>query len=108
MRAQPERLQPRAVAAASPTWACSACLSPKPTADLGGGPVDVMLVMEAFGRALVLEPYLATVVLAGGCLRDAGSATQQRERMAARDRTSGETTYAFAHVERGARYDLAT
>ena len=31
----------------------------------GGGGIELMLVMEAFGRALVLEPYLATVVLAG-------------------------------------------
>ena len=32
---------------------------------IGAGPVDIMIVMEAMGRALVLEPYLATVVLAG-------------------------------------------
>ena len=31
----------------------------------GGGAVEIMLVMEAFGRALVVEPYLATVVLGG-------------------------------------------
>src|SRR5690348_11999305 len=36
---------------------------------LGGGPVETMIVMEAFGRALALEPYLATVVLGGGLLR---------------------------------------
>src|SRR5215204_6107696 len=35
----------------------------------GGGPVETMIVMEAFGRALALEPYLATVVLGGGLLR---------------------------------------
>src|SRR5579863_5179190 len=43
----------------------------------GGGAVDIMLVMEALGRALALEPYLATVVLAGTALRLAGSAAQQ-------------------------------
>src|SRR5919206_2214163 len=32
----------------------------------GGGPTETMIVMEAFGRALALEPYLATVVLGGG------------------------------------------
>src|SRR5271156_7201659 len=42
----------------------------------GGGPVDVMIVMEAFGRVLALEPYLATVVLAGTALGHAGSAAQ--------------------------------
>jgi len=40
-------------------------------------PIDVMLVMEAFGRVLALEPYLATVVLSGTALRLAGNATQQ-------------------------------
>ena len=44
----------------------------------GGGAVEIMLVMEAFGRALVLEPYLATVVLGGTALRSAG-ATAQRQ-----------------------------
>lgn len=36
---------------------------------LGGGPVELMLMMEQFGRGLVVEPYLANVVLAGGILR---------------------------------------
>ena len=39
----------------------------------GGGPVETMIVMEAFGRALALEPYLATVVLGGGFLRRGAS-----------------------------------
>ena len=72
---------------------------------LGGGAVDVMLLMEAFGRSLVLEPYLATVVLAGGCLRHAATPKQRGELLPAL--ISGDTTYAFAHVERGARFDLA-
>src|ERR1700739_2943548 len=38
----------------------------------GGGPIEVMLVMEAFGRVLALEPYLATVVLSGTALRLCG------------------------------------
>src|SRR2546421_6892771 len=40
----------------------------------GGGSVETMIVAEAFGRALALEPYLATVILGGGLLRHAGSA----------------------------------
>ena len=71
---------------------------------LGGGATDVMLLMGAFGRALVLEPYLATVVLAGGCLRHAASEAQRAEFLPGL--ISGEKTYAFAHVERGARFDL--
>ena len=43
----------------------------------GGGAIETMLVMQAFGRVLALEPYLATVVLAGTALRLAGSEPQQ-------------------------------
>ena len=71
----------------------------------GGGGIEVMLVMEAFGRALVLEPYLATIVLAGTALRLAGSEAQQAAlvpRLA-----EGELLLAFAHSERQARYDLS-
>jgi alkylation response protein AidB-like acyl-CoA dehydrogenase len=38
----------------------------------GGGAQEIMLVMQAFGRALILEPYLATVVLGGTALKVAG------------------------------------
>src|SRR5260370_30198660 len=41
-----------------------------------GGPVETMIVMEGFGRALALEPFLATVVLGGGFLRHGGSPPQ--------------------------------
>jgi len=71
---------------------------------IGGGPVETMIVMEAFGRGLVVEPYLATVILGGGLLRHAGSEAQKGEflpRIAA-----GELTMALAQVERGSRYDL--
>ncbi|ACA14804.1 acyl-CoA dehydrogenase domain protein [Methylobacterium sp. 4-46] len=71
---------------------------------IGGGPVETMIVMEAFGRALVLEPYLATVVLAGGLMRRAASAAQRAEWLPGL--IGGETRYAFAHHERQARYDL--
>src|SRR5690349_19268628 len=58
----------------------------------GGGPVDVMLLMDAFGRHLVLEPYLATVVLAGGVLRHAASAEQRAAWLPSL--IAGETIYA--------------
>jgi pimeloyl-CoA dehydrogenase small subunit len=70
----------------------------------GGGPVETMIVMEAFGRGLVLEPYLATVVLGGGLLARAGS-TAQLGALLPRV-ASGETLLAFAHLERHSRYDL--
>src|SRR3984893_8579594 len=43
----------------------------------GAGAVETMIVMEALGKALVLEPYLATVVISGGFLRRGGSAEQK-------------------------------
>ena len=43
----------------------------------GAGAVETMIVMEALGKALVLEPYLATVVIGGGFLRRGGSAEQK-------------------------------
>jgi pimeloyl-CoA dehydrogenase small subunit len=70
----------------------------------GGGPVDVMLLMQAFGRHLVLEPYLATVVLGGTAIRLAGNAAQQGEVLP--EIAAGTVKLAFAHDERQARYDI--
>src|SRR3954451_9775175 len=70
----------------------------------GGGGVETMLVMEAFGRALALEPYLTTIVLAGTALRLAGNETQNGALLPAV--AAGEKLLAFAHGERQARYDL--
>src|SRR5215469_15780255 len=64
----------------------------------GGGPVETMIVMEAFGRGLVLEPYFATVILGGGLLRHAGSLAQQRALMP--EIALGKLKLAFAHIER--------
>ena len=70
-----------------------------------GSPVETMIIMEAFGRALVLEPYLATVVLGGAFLQRGGSETQ---RAAYLPRIAeGSLRLAFAHTERQSRYDLA-
>jgi pimeloyl-CoA dehydrogenase small subunit len=72
---------------------------------IGGGPVETMIVMEAFGRALTLEPYLASVVLGGGFLR-LGASPAMRAALIPRI-ASGELKLSFAHTERQARYDLA-
>jgi pimeloyl-CoA dehydrogenase small subunit len=71
----------------------------------GGGPIETMIVMEAFGRGLVLEPYLATVVLGGGLLRHGAGDAQKSELIP--KIASGDLRLAFAHGERQARYDLA-
>jgi len=69
-----------------------------------GGPVETMIVMEAFGRALTLEPYLATVVMGGGFLRHGGNAEQCSNLVP--KIADGSLTIAFAHTERQSRYDL--
>src|SRR4029079_16284174 len=40
---------------------------------LGQGLNETMILAEAFGRALAIEPYLATVILGGAALRHAGN-----------------------------------
>jgi pimeloyl-CoA dehydrogenase small subunit len=69
------------------------------------GPVETMIVMEQIGRALALEPYLATVVLGGGLLRLGGSEAMRAELVP--QIASGDLILAFAHAERQSRYDLA-
>jgi pimeloyl-CoA dehydrogenase small subunit len=71
----------------------------------GGGGVETLIVMEAFGRGLVLEPYFATVVLGGGLLRRAGSDALRKALVP--QITAGKLKLAFAHVERQSRYNLA-
>jgi pimeloyl-CoA dehydrogenase small subunit len=70
----------------------------------GGTAVDVMLVMEALGEALVVEPYWTNVGLAGRLVARGGSAEQQKRILPAL--IQGKRKLAFAHTERGARYDL--
>ena len=69
----------------------------------GGGAVDLMGVMEAFGEALVVEPYLPLVISAQLIARG-GSAKQKESILPAV--VEGRTKLAFAHTEKGARYAL--
>jgi pimeloyl-CoA dehydrogenase small subunit len=71
---------------------------------LGQGSVEMMIVGEAIGRTLALEPYLATVVLGGGALRHAGSAAQRQALVPAI--ADGSLTLALAHQEKQSRFDL--
>ena len=72
---------------------------------LGGGPVDTMIVMEAMGRGLVVEPYFASIILAGGCLRAAASEKQRAALIPGI--VAGESLVSLAHSESQARYELA-
>jgi alkylation response protein AidB-like acyl-CoA dehydrogenase len=78
---------------------------PEEHGGLGGGPIDTMVVMEEFGRALVIEPYVPTVVIGGGALKYAGSDAQKAEWLP--KIAAGETMMAFAFAEAGGRYNLA-
>ena len=72
---------------------------------LGGGPIDAMIVMEEFGKGLVVEPYVPSVVCGGGFLKHAGSAAQKEEHLASI--IGGEQIFAFAYAEPRGRYNLA-
>ena len=75
---------------------------------LGGGVTENMIVMEELGAALVVEPYLATVVIGGGFLKASGYAGA-RDLIASI--VAGREIIAFAYAEPQARYtwrDLKT
>ncbi|HYM36235.1 MAG TPA: acyl-CoA dehydrogenase family protein [Steroidobacteraceae bacterium] len=69
-----------------------------------GGAVETMIAMEQIGRGLLLEPYMSTVVIGGGLIRDVGSSAQQAELLP--KIVAGECKLALAHHEKGARYLL--
>ncbi|NQX87473.1 MAG: acyl-CoA dehydrogenase family protein [Halioglobus sp.] len=71
---------------------------------IGGGAVDLMVMCEAFGKGLVREPYLHTVVTCGGLLQRAGSHQQQRQYLPAI--MDGSAQWAFAFAEQCGGYDL--
>ncbi len=70
----------------------------------GAGAIETMIVMEAMGKSLVVEPYLATVVLGGGFLRHGGSEAQRQAHVPSI--IDGSKTIAFAQLEKNSRYDL--
>ena len=71
---------------------------------LGGGAIENMIVMEEIGRALVIEPYLQTVVIAGGALKAAGGAIADA---VIPEIIAGNALIAFAYAEPQGRYNLA-
>jgi alkylation response protein AidB-like acyl-CoA dehydrogenase len=71
---------------------------------LGGGATENMIVMEEFGKALVLEPYLPTVVIGGGFMKhsDFSGAAEVIGKI-----IDGSAVIAFAYAEAQGRYNLA-
>lgn len=78
---------------------------PEAHGGLGGTALHLAVLMEAFGRGLVVEPYLASVVLGGGLLAEGGDAEQQARLLPAL--AGGELMLAFAYAEPQSRFDLA-
>ncbi|MHC2435838.1 acyl-CoA dehydrogenase family protein [Bradyrhizobium sp. USDA 4451] len=72
---------------------------------LGGGAIEIGLLMEAFGRGLVSEPFLSTVVIGAALVAECGTEAQRHAILP--KVAEGALTLAFAHSERAARFDLA-
>jgi alkylation response protein AidB-like acyl-CoA dehydrogenase len=77
---------------------------PEEYGGLGAGPLASMIVMQEFGRNLVVEPFFETVVLAGGLIAQAGSSAQREEFLS--EIAAGKATWALAWAEGRSRYDL--
>ncbi|MBB6521668.1 acyl-CoA dehydrogenase family protein [Pseudoteredinibacter isoporae] len=71
----------------------------------GGSASDIMVIMQAFGKGLVIEPFLANCILAGGAIAELASA-QQKEALLA-SIIGGEQQMALAFAEKQARYNIA-
>jgi pimeloyl-CoA dehydrogenase small subunit len=80
---------------------------PFPEADggFGGTAIESMIMSEQFGKGLVVEPFLATVVLAGGALKIGGSASQKEKYLAGV--MDGSLQGALAYAEPQGRFNLA-
>ena len=77
---------------------------PEDCGGTGGGPVESMVLMEAFGTGLVLEPYFPSVVLGVNLVAMTGSETQKQAILPAA--VTGDLKLAFAWVETQSGYDL--
>ena len=69
-----------------------------------GGLIELMLMMQQFGRGLIVEPYLANIVLAGGVLRRAASDAQKEQWL--QPIMAGELHASLAFVEPQSRYEI--
>ena len=72
----------------------------------GGSAVDLMVVMEEFGKGMVVEPFVATAVLSGGLISELGNAAQKEALLGAV--MEGSLQLATAYAEADSRYNLAS
>jgi alkylation response protein AidB-like acyl-CoA dehydrogenase len=77
---------------------------PEEAGGLGGGPLATMILMQEFGRHLVVEPFLETVVLAGGLIEAAGTPSQKEQHLSGI--MAGQSIWALAWTETRSRYDF--
>ena len=78
---------------------------PESYGGFGGSAIETMLICEAFGRAMVLEPYLTTVVMGGNAILLGGSEAQKQ--LCLPQVIAGELTLTLAYAEEGSGYNLA-
>lgn len=71
----------------------------------GASAVDLMVVMEEFGKGMVVEPFVPTAVLGGGMISELGSEAQKSELLG--PLMEGDLQVALAYAEAGSRYNLA-
>src|SRR5215471_12293183 len=72
---------------------------------LGGGSLSTMIIMQEFGRHLVVEPFLETIVVAGALIEHAGS--EEQKRAIVPDIVAGKKIWTLAWTEKRSRFDLA-
>src|SRR5688572_9715205 len=77
---------------------------PEEFGGLGAGAVEAGVVMEALGRALVVEPYLATAIVSASLIGELGTQSQKSEMLPAI--AEGKSVLVFAQAEPQARFAL--
>jgi alkylation response protein AidB-like acyl-CoA dehydrogenase len=78
---------------------------PEAHGGLGGGAIETLIIMEEFGKALVVEPFVPTVVIGGGLLARSGGEDLKSEWLG--KIAGGETIFSLAFAESQGRYNLA-
>ena len=71
----------------------------------GGSAIESMLIMEAFGKGLVVEPFLETMIMSGGILDDHGSVEQKSSLL--EPAIAGNMQLALAYAEPQSRFNLS-
>ncbi len=73
---------------------------------LGGSAVDLMVIMEEFGKANLVEPYVASAVLSGSLVAQLAEGDRKEALLA--ELIGGESLLACAFAEPGSRFNLAS